>query len=277
MSFHPYWIVFAISFLVIGEWETRSRWRALSVREERRWLGHSALAVLAIALTWGLARVIPVAVAAAAAGSPFGLLNRPWLPEPLAWILALLLLDLARYAMHYAHHRIPMLWRLHKVHHSDPDVDLSTGLRAHPLDSLVIQGGHWAAVALLAPPAGAVVLAECLFAFQSCFTHANARLPELIERRLRRVVVTPDLHRIHHSSREEEQAGNFGDVLPWWDKLFRTYIAAPEGGAAALVPGLRGLRTGDDHHTLWFMLSLPFRSEGDSLETRDPLIQLERP
>ena len=277
MAFHPYWIVFAISFLVIGEWETRSRWRSLSVREGRRWLGHSVLTVLAIALTWALARVIPVAVATAAAGSPFGLLNRPWLPEPLAWILAVLLLDMARYGMHYAHHRIPVLWRLHKLHHSDPDVDLSTGLRAHPLDSLVIQSGNWAVVALLAPPAGAVVLAECLFAFQSCFTHANARLPEWLETRLRRVIVTPDMHRIHHSSREQEQAGNFGDVLPWWDRLFNTYIAAPEGGAATLVLGLRGLRSGDDPHNLRFMLGLPFRSEGGSRETRDPLFDGEPP
>lgn len=276
MTFHPYWIVFAISFLIVGEWETRSRWRSLSVREGRRWLGHSALTVLAIALTWALARVIPVAIAAASAGSPFGLLNRPWLPESLAWILAVLLLDLARYAMHYAHHRIPVLWRLHKLHHSDPDVDLSTGLRAHPLDSLVIQGGHWAAVALLAPPAGAVVLAECLFAFQSCFTHANARLPEWLETRLRRVIVTPDMHRIHHSSREQEQAGNFGDLVPWWDRLFKTYIPAPEGGAAGLVLGLQGVRSGDDPHSLRFMLGLPFRSEGDSSEARDPLIRGER-
>lgn len=276
MSLHPYWIVLAITFLVIGEWETRARWRPLSVREKRRWLGHSALTGLGLALTWAVARVIPVAVAAQVARSPYGLLNRPWLPEPLAWILALLLLDLARYAMHYAHHRIPVLWRLHKVHHSDPDVDLSTGLRTHPLDSLILLAGHLTAIALLAPPAGAVVLVECLFAFQTLFTHANARLPEWIETRLRRFVVTPDMHRIHHSSREEEQAGNFGDVLPWWDRLFRTYIAAPEGDAAALVPGLRGLRTGDDRLSLRFMLSLPFRSEGDFSETRDRQVQVER-
>lgn len=277
MSFSPSWIVLAITFLVIGEWESRARWRPLSLREERRWLGHSALTALAIALAWALARVIPVAVATAAARSPLGLLNRPWLPEPVAWLLAVLLLDLARYAMHYAHHRIPVLWRLHKLHHSDPDLDLSTGLRAHPLDTLVIQGGHWAVVAFLAPPAGAVVLAECLFAFQSCFTHANAQLPEWLETRLRRVIVTPDMHRIHHSSREEEQSANFGDLLPWWDKLFRTYIAAPEGGPEALVPGLRGLPIGGDRHALRFMLSLPFRRDGDFAEARETQVQVERP
>ena len=276
MTFHPYWIVLAISFLLVGEWESRARWRSLSVREERRWIGHAVLTVLAIALTWALARVIPVAIAAAVAGSPFGVLNRPWVPEPLAWILAVLLLDLTRYAMHYAHHHIPVLWRLHKLHHSDPDVDLSTGLRGHPLDSLILLAGHLAAVALLAPPVGAVVLVECFFAFQSIFTHANARLPEGLETRLRRVIVTPDMHRIHHSSREQEQAGNFGDLWPWWDRLFKTYIAAPEGGEPALVLGLRGLRPGDDPHSLRFMLGLPFRSEGDSSEARDPLIRGER-
>ena len=261
MSLSPYWIVLAISFLLIGEWETRARWRALSVPAEKRWLGHSALTALGIALAWALTRMVPVAVAMAASTNPIGLLNRPWMPEPIAWMLTVVALDLARYAMHFAHHHIPVLWRLHKLHHSDTDLDLSTGLRSHPLDQLVVLAGHLAVVALLAPPTGAVVLAECIFGFQSLFTHANARLPAWLETRLRRIVVTPDMHRIHHSSNETEQQGNFGDVLPWWDILFHTYIKSPEGGEAALVPGLRGLEAGD-RLSLWFMLGLPFRPDG---------------
>ena len=275
MRYQPQLAVLVIAFLTIGEWESRARWRALTVPEERRWLGHSALYLAGLVLMWSLLRVSAVATASLVAESPFGLLNSSWLPEPLAWILAVALLDLARYGMHFAHHRVPVLWRLHRVHHSDPDIDLSTGLRAHPIDTVIVQAGYLAAVAVLAPPWGAVVLAECLFCFQTFFTHANARLPEGIEARLRRVLVTPDLHRIHHSEREAEQNGNFGDLLPWWDRLFGTYIAAPAGGQSALVPGLRGFQSSRSL-SLRFMLGLPFEPRGDPSQPADGEVQREQ-
>src|SRR5262249_52113170 len=148
-----------------------------------------------------------------------GVLNRSWLPRPIAWILAIALLDFLRYAVHYGLHRVPLLWRVHRVHHSDPDLDLSTGLRAHPLQSLLYQACQILTVACFAPPVGAVITAECLFCFQSFFAHANARLPGPLEGVLRRFFVTPDMHRIHHSDRREEQDRNYGDLFPWWDRL----------------------------------------------------------
>jgi len=202
-------------------------------------------------------RAAPVSVAALSAERRSGLLNRPWLSEPVVWLLTLVLLDLSRFAMHYAHHRIPLLWRVHRVHHSDPDLDLTTGLRGHPLEMLTHQLGELAVVALLAPPLGAVVLTECLFCFQSFFAHANAELPPHFEAFLRFFLVTPDMHRIHHSEQGTEMDRNFGNLFPWWDRLFRTYLSTPLAGHAALVPGLRGLQTSRSLG-LWFMLSLPF-------------------
>jgi sterol desaturase/sphingolipid hydroxylase (fatty acid hydroxylase superfamily) len=257
LSLHPSWIVLAASFLAIGEWESLARRRVLTAPEERRWLGHLVLFVTGFVIVWLLLPVTSVALAVLSSENRFGLLNRPGLGRPVAWILTVVLLDLSRYAWHYAHHRIPFLWRLHRVHHSDRDLDLSTGFRAHPLESLVQQSGHLAAIALLAPPAGAVVLTECLFCFQSFFAHANAALPPRLETVLRRFFVTPDMHRIHHSEQGAEMDRNFGDLFPWWDHLFRTYLHAPAAGQAALVPGLRGLQDGRNAG-LWFMLSLPF-------------------
>ncbi|MEO8500745.1 MAG: exosortase E/protease, VPEID-CTERM system [Vicinamibacteria bacterium] len=262
MRLEPQLGVLVVTFLAVGEWESRLQWRSLSVREERRWLGHSVLYLAGLGLSWGLLRVSGVAMASLVWESPFGLLNSRALPAPLAWVLAIVLLDLARYCIHFAHHHVSALWRLHTVHHSDPELDLSTGLRTHPLDSVIVQAAYLGVVAVLAPPLGAVVLAECLSCFQVFFTHANARLPESLETPLRRFFVTPDMHRIHHSELEAEQQGNFGDLFSWWDRLFGTYIAASEGGPSGLVPGLRGLQSGRSLD-LKFMLSLPFVPTSD--------------
>lgn len=274
MSFHPYWVVFVLSFLAIGEWESRARRRPLATREERRWVAHSALAFAGFLLIWVLAPVSAVAVAIGAADSPWGLLNQSWIPGPVAWLLAIALLDLSRYAVHYAHHRIPLLWRFHRVHHSDPDLDLSTGLRAHPFESFLNQGTHLLVVACLAPPVGAVVLAECLICFQSLFSHANARLPERVESLLQRFFVTPDVHRIHHSDRANEQDRNFGDLFPWWDRLLGTYLPVPAAGQGGLVPGLRGFQT-QRSLGLWFMLRLPFARVGATMPVEEAPVRAE--
>jgi sterol desaturase/sphingolipid hydroxylase (fatty acid hydroxylase superfamily) len=257
-----YWIVFAGAFLVVATWESHRPTRRLSVREERRWSRHGVMMALGFTLTAALYRVSPALMAVTVASSELGVLNRAWLPLAARWALAILLLDLVRYAVHLAHHSVPLLWRVHQVHHSDPDLDASTGARFHPIELIVTQGAYLAAIAVLAPPVGAVVVTELLFGFQSVFSHANSTLPDRIESVLRLVWVTPSMHRIHHSDRVREQGGNLGDLLSWWDRLFRTYVAAPEAGLKAMRPGLEGFQN-ESSLDLGFMLGLPFRRRSE--------------
>ena len=253
-----YWLVFAGAFFAVAVWESRRPARPLSVREERRWSRHALVLAIGFALTFVVYRVSPVMVALAAQDSGLGVLNRAWLPGILRWTLAIVLLDLVRYGVHRAHHSVPLLWRVHQVHHSDPDLDASTGARFHPIEMIVTQGAYLAAIALSAPPLGAVVVAELLFAWQTLFSHANASLPRWIERPLLVVWVTPNMHRIHHSDQVRNQNANFGDLFPWWDRLFATYVAEPAAGVASLRPGLTEFQN-DRSVDLGFVLGLPFR------------------
>lgn len=256
-----YWVVFVSVFILVAAWESRRPVRALSVREETRWSRHAVLLTIGLFLTAALYRFSPAVVAAAVNGNPSGLLNRAWQPEAVRWVLAVLVLDLVRYVVHVAHHAVPILWRVHQVHHSDPDLDASTGARFHPIEMIATQGAYLAAIALCAPPVGAVVLVELLFTFQSFLSHANASLPQSVEMVLRPVWITPDIHRIHHSDQAPEQRHNFGDLFPWWDRIFRTYRAAPATGIADLRTGLEGFQN-ERSLGLGFMLKLPFRRVG---------------
>ncbi len=253
-----YWLVFVGGFLVVAVWESYRPARILSAREERRWSRHAVIAAVGFVLTAGLYRVSPVFMAAAVAGSTGGLLNQAWLPVAARWVLAVAALDLVRYGVHVAHHAVPLLWRVHQVHHSDPDLDASTGLRFHPIELILTQGAYLAAVAICAPPVGAVLLTELLFCFQSFFSHANASLPARLEKALRFVWVTPEMHRIHHSDQKREQRSNFGDLFPWWDRVLGSYVAMPAGGLLGLRPGLEGFQN-DRSLGVSFMLKLPFR------------------
>ncbi len=253
-----YWLVFVGAFMAVAVWESYRPALALSVREERRWSRHAVIAAVGFVMSAGLYRVTPVFAAAAVAGSKFGLLNKAWLPVAARWILAVAALDLVRYGVHVAHHAVPLLWRVHQVHHSDPDLDASTGARFHPIELIVTQGAYLAAIAACAPPVGAVLLTELLFCFQSFFSHANSTLPARVEKALRFLWVTPGMHRIHHSDRRREQGSNFGDLFPLWDRIFRTYVAAPIAGIEGMRPGLEGFQN-DRSLDVSFMLRLPFR------------------
>jgi sterol desaturase/sphingolipid hydroxylase (fatty acid hydroxylase superfamily) len=259
--------VFAVAFVAVAAWESRRPARPLSVRETRRWSRHALVLAIGIAVTAVVYRISPVVLAAGMRGSAFGALNRPWLPAAAGWILAILLLDLVRYAAHRAHHAMPLLWRVHQVHHSDPDLDVSTGTRFHPIEMVVTQGVHLGAIALLAPPVGAVVVVELLIAMQSVLSHANASLPAWLERPLLLFWVTPGMHRIHHSDEVRDQNANFGDLFPWWDRLFGSYVPAPAAGAASLRPGLLGYQS-DASVGIGFLLGLPFFSRASEPSPR---------
>jgi sterol desaturase/sphingolipid hydroxylase (fatty acid hydroxylase superfamily) len=258
-----YWLVAVATFLGVAIWESVRPKSDLCFSTERRWRNHGIILVISTLISMGVYRASPVMTAASVSGSRFGLLNQTWLPFSVRCILAVLLLDLVKYAVHRACHSVPLLWRVHQVHHSDPDFDVSTALRFHPLELVVTHGAYLAAIVLLAPPLSAVVVAELAAGFQSFFGHANARLPKWLEGPVRTIFVTPDMHRIHHSEEPREQTRNLGDIFPWWDLLLGTYVAAPAAGQDRMVMGLSGFKNAGSL-SLGFMLRQPFMQARES-------------
>jgi sterol desaturase/sphingolipid hydroxylase (fatty acid hydroxylase superfamily) len=254
-----YWSLFVAAFLGVAVWESFRTKRPLTVSAGRRWGKHGILYVVSAVITALVLRVNPVFTAALVAHNRFGLLNKDWIPFAVRCVLTVLVLDFVKYAVHRAHHSWPLLWRVHQVHHSDPDFDVSTAGRAHPIEVLLTQGVTLTVIVVLAPPMGAVLTAELLACFQSFFEHANAALPPQIERWIRSFLVTPDLHRVHHSREVCDQFRNLGEVFPWWDKLFGSYSAAPQAGEEAWTPGLEGLE-GETTLGVRFMLEQPLRT-----------------
>ena len=212
----------------------------------RRWPVNLAIVAIDALTVRGLAfllpALLPVAAAALAAERGWGLLPAIGIGGWAAFVLGVLMLDLAIYAQHVAFHKVPPLWRLHRMHHSDLAIDTTTGLRFHPVEiviSIVIKVGLVVALGL---PAAAVVVFEVLLNATSLFNHANVALPGWLDRVLRLVLVTPDMHRVHHSVHRDETDSNFGFNVPWWDRLFGTYRAQPRDGHTGMTIGVSELR-----------------------------------
>jgi len=153
---------------------------------------------------------------------------------------------------------VPVLWRLHRVHHADLDYDVTTGARFHPLEILLSMLIKFAVIAVMGPPVLAVILFEIILNATSMFNHSNVRIPVGIDRVLRMFVVTPDMHRVHHSVEDDETNSNFGFNLPWWDRLFGTYRDQPRGGHEAMTIGIRTFREGKWCSWITGMLAMPF-------------------
>jgi sterol desaturase/sphingolipid hydroxylase (fatty acid hydroxylase superfamily) len=208
---------FAGVFAIMGVWELAAPKRALALPRSGRWPGNVALLILD---AFALRIVFPgaaVGMAVLAEQQDWGLLRYFECPAPLAFVLSVLALDLVIYLQHVMFHAVPLLWRLHRVHHADLGFDVTTGTRFHPLEILLSMGLKGLVIAALGPPPVAVLVFEVLLNATSMFNHGNVRIPERIDRVLRRFVVTPDMHRVHHSIEEEEANSNFGFNLPWWD------------------------------------------------------------
>ena len=248
-----------VSFILIGMWETLQPRRALALSTTKRWLLHGSFMLATRAVIWLAFPVTNVALSIAVAGSPYGLLNRELLPFSVRFVLTLLLLDFFLYVQHYLLHHVPLLWRLHKVHHADRDYDLTTGLRFHPLESLYLQGVSLLAIALTAPPVSAVIFFQLINVVQTFFGHANVRLPASIDKVMRLVQVTPELHRVHHSMEVVDQNTNFGSVFTFWDRLFRTLRANPSRSEARFQFGVEEVSEAQSVR-LVEMLALPFLS-----------------
>jgi sterol desaturase/sphingolipid hydroxylase (fatty acid hydroxylase superfamily) len=256
------WWLFVAAFVLVALAETFRPRRALAKPNARRWAGNGLLALTHV----GVYAIYPLSatmVAILVAKSPYGLLNGPRIPFAPRFVVAVILLDLLRYGLHNLFHRIPLLWRIHQVHHSDPDFDLTTGVRTHPGEIFLIQGAELAAVALIAPPPLAVLVVGFATAMQNLFSHANLSLPQWMEAPIRYFLITPDVHRIHHSDRYEEQNTNFGFLFPWWDRLFRTYRPAPALEHDQMGIGLQGFEDDRSINPL-HLLAMPFRIPIDS-------------
>ena len=234
------WTAFLGSFVVIALWETIAPAKLLRFSTGRRWAISGFLAFLNSLISWVIHRAAALLVASASFRESEGLLSNPSLHWGVALLLALPLLDLVRYLQHRAFHSVPWLWRFHRVHHADPDYDLTTALRFHPGETLFTEGSYLVAIALLGPPPLAVLAVDAIVLFQNFFTHANANLPSAWSRALDWIWITPGLHRSHHSVEFASQQTNFGTIFPWWDRLFGTFRRDPSGRVDFAV-GLEGL------------------------------------
>lgn len=249
--------IFAIMSLAEALWPRRQR----RLGRAQRWTTNLGIMVLGAGVVRLLASLpvplVAVAVALWAERTQIGLLH--WLDWPawLAFIISLLLLDLLIWAQHAAFHRVPMFWRLHRVHHADREIDASTALRFHPIEiglSMLIKS---AAVLLLGASPLAVMMFEIGLNAMAIFNHANVQLPERVDRVLRHLLVTPDMHRIHHSTDPREHHRNFGFNLSIWDRCFGRYVASPRAGHVGMQIGLSEYRSADPSR-LWWSLWLPF-------------------
>ena len=251
-------------------WEVAAPRRRREIPRVIRWTNNLALLVLDTAILRLTFPIIAVGLAVMAEDRGWGLFNNIDVPFWLAIVVSMLLLDLAIYLQHVMFHAIPGLWRLHRMHHADLDFDATTGLRFHPVEILISMGIKLAVVAALGPPAVAVLLFEVILNATALFNHANIDLPRPVDRVLRLIVVTPDVHRVHHSVDPRETNSNYGFNLPWWDRLLGTYIAQPAKGHEGMEIGIEQFRTPRD---LWLdrMLIQPVRgpASGHALDPRN--------
>ena len=230
-------------FALVAVWEALTPRRVRRFSRSARWPHNLGLLALNVLLLRVLAPGAAIAVAIAEEAHGWGLLAATTaLPDWARVLAAIVALDLAIYLQHVLFHAVPVLWRLHRVHHADTDFDVTTGTRFHPIEILVSTGIKCAAVAAIGAPAVAVLAFEVILNATAMFNHANARLPEWADRWLRRLVVTPDMHRVHHSVVRHETNSNFGFNLPYWDRLFGTYRAQPAHGHAGMTIGLEAFR-----------------------------------
>ena len=257
-------------FALVALWELALPRRRLSQPRWLRWYANLGIVALNTALVWVLVPLAPVALAVMAESRGWGILNLVGLPFWLEAALAIVVLDLVIYLQHVMFHALPALWRLHRMHHADLDFDVTTGSRFHPIEILVSLSIKMAAVVLIGPPAVAVLVFEILLNGTSMFNHGNVRLPAKLDRMLRWLVVTPDMHRVHHSDIPAETNSNFGFNLPWWDRLFGTYRAQPGLGHEQMTIGLDAFRAPRELH-LHRMLVQPLRhGAGDYAINRRP-------
>lgn len=257
-------------FVLMSLWEVQSPRRVLTVSKTMRWGNNLALIFLNSLILRLIFPAAAVGVAVSAADNGWGLFNHFEVPFPLVIVLSVVAMDFIIYLQHVLVHTVPVLWRLHRVHHADLDYDITTGARFHPLEMILSMLIKFTTIALLGTPVVAVLIFEVVLNGMAMFNHANVRLPLGLDRVLRLIVVTPDMHRVHHSVEDSEANSNFGFNLSIWDRLFRTYIDQPCGGHEGMTIGIHNYREPRQVSWLPGMLALPFigRVTGDAINPR---------
>ncbi len=264
--------IFLVVFLIMAAWEVFAPRRRLAVPRGRRWVANLGILIINTALVRAIFPAAAVGIALFAEARGVGLLHAFELYMGLKFLLALIALDLAIYLQHVMFHAVPLLWRLHRVHHADLDIDVTTGTRFHPVEMLLSMGIKAAAILVIGAPALAVLVFEIALNVTAMFNHSNARVPGRLDAILRWLVVTPDMHRVHHSIRPEETNRNFGFNLPWWDRLFGTYQGAPRDGHDRMIIGIPECRDASRCTTFSGMLAMPFVTlRGDPVGKDDRL------
>lgn len=246
-------------FAVMALWELAAPRRALTVSKRLRWFSNLGVVVLNTVLARLILPMAPVVFATLAMKNGWGVFN---LLDWNGWLelaLAVIVMDFAIWLQHVMVHAIPLLWRLHRMHHADLDFDVTTGARFHPIEIILSLGIKFAVIALIGASPVAVLVFEVLLNATAMFNHSNVKLPLGLDAVLRLFVVTPDMHRVHHSIHVNETNSNFGFNLPWWDRLLGTYTAQPQDGHEAMTIGLNQFRKARDER-LDQMLIQPFRS-----------------
>lgn len=249
--------IFLCVVLALALWEVLAPRLPRPAERRLRWPGNLGLVVVSTLLIRLVFPILPVGLAALAQARGWGLMNALAMPPWAAGLCAILLLDCAIYWQHVASHRWRWFWRLHRVHHADTVLDLTTAVRFHPLEMLLSLAYKLALVLVLGPPAWAVLAFEILLSALPLFNHANVGLPLPLDRALRRVLVTPDMHRVHHSTDMREANTNFGFCFPWWDRLFASYQDQPALGHQGMAIGLTIFRAPAEAG-LWRLLRMPF-------------------
>jgi sterol desaturase/sphingolipid hydroxylase (fatty acid hydroxylase superfamily) len=245
-------------FAAMAAWEIGAPRREQTLGRATRWPGNIGVVVLDTVLVRLVFPTTAVGLALVAEAQGWGLLHAISLPAWAGVLLGVVALDLAIYLQHVLFHAVPVLWRLHRMHHADQEIDVTTGARFHPIEILLSMAIKLGVIAALGTPAVAVLVFEVLLNATSMFNHSNVRMPADFDRVLRWLVVTPDMHRVHHSIVVRETNSNFGFNLPWWDRLFGTYRDQPAAGHEAMTIGIEPFRDPAEQR-LDRMLTQPFR------------------
>ena len=247
--------------LIMAVWEIAAPRRKLTASKTLRWTNNIGLVFFNSFVIRILFPAAAVGVAITAKEQGYGLFNVYEVSPYIAVVASVVIMDFVIYIQHVMVHAIPMLWRLHRVHHADPDYDVTTGARFHPVEIILSMLIKFAAILLLGPPVLAVILFEIILNVTAMFNHGNVGLPPALDRVLRWVLVTPDMHRVHHSVEDDEANSNFGFSLPWWDRLFGTYKNQPRGGHVGMTIGIHKFNEAKDVSWITGILILPFRGK----------------
>jgi len=256
-----------ISIVIL--WEFVASKRPLQQSKFKRWLTNFGLIAVDTVVVKLLLPAGAFGVALWAESKGYGLLNNLEVSPFVATVITVIILDMIIYWQHRLFHVVPILWRLHQVHHADRDIDVSTGLRFHPIEILLSMLIKFAAVITLGAPAAAVVLFEVILNGMAMFNHGNIRLPKALDSMIRLLFVTPDMHRVHHSIFKHETNSNYGFNLSIWDKIFGSYHAQPDLGHDKMTIGLEQYQGDTPTSSLLWMLKLPFTQSGGIYAQKD--------